>query len=432
MKKKRIGNDIAFAWTIVDKEGYPYSLEGRDLTLTLSSALGCNSIISPFTIGGDNMNVVMWTFYGKDQKTLGKYTATLVENLGDIGMKTVDKIDAIYLVAHTYQEGGEDSCSHLTTETVELESIIETAAKGDPGPHFTPSVDGDGNLSWTNNGGLPNPETVNIKGPKGDDAAVTAENIEEALGYVPQEELESGVNIKTINGESILGSGNIEVQGGGSDDAVLYTPQVLTDSQKNQARENIETVGATVVSSIAPAEQYVSQELMNLLAVAPTMQVKWNYTNDDGVTNKRILVNHPLMNYEDAEIVLLSYAKKNGARSKSPGEYNKGYSIATPWKDPSDYFTFASETPIGVLSTFMESFRGWNYDAGAWTMPKRTRHFGIALRIPNPAYDGPETPNKNNTYHGVPESIWSAVLRVGIYASYNGVTGKDDWGIGIK
>ena len=39
---------------------------------------------------------------------------------------------------------------------------------GANGATFTPSVDADGNLSWTNNGGLSNPPTVNIKGPKGD------------------------------------------------------------------------------------------------------------------------------------------------------------------------------------------------------------------------------------------------------------------------
>lgn len=40
--------------------------------------------------------------------------------------------------------------------------------KGDNGTTFTPSVDTNGNLSWTNDGGLPNPTTVNIKGQKGD------------------------------------------------------------------------------------------------------------------------------------------------------------------------------------------------------------------------------------------------------------------------
>ena len=40
--------------------------------------------------------------------------------------------------------------------------------KGNTGAVFTPAVDASGNLSWTNNGGLSNPASVNIKGPKGD------------------------------------------------------------------------------------------------------------------------------------------------------------------------------------------------------------------------------------------------------------------------
>ena len=44
-------------------------------------------------------------------------------------------------------------------------------AKGDTGPYFTPSVSDAGDLSWTNNGNLTNPKTVNIKGPKGDTGA---------------------------------------------------------------------------------------------------------------------------------------------------------------------------------------------------------------------------------------------------------------------
>lgn len=39
---------------------------------------------------------------------------------------------------------------------------------GKDGATFTPSVDSAGNLSWSNNKGLANPPTVNIKGPKGD------------------------------------------------------------------------------------------------------------------------------------------------------------------------------------------------------------------------------------------------------------------------
>lgn len=42
-------------------------------------------------------------------------------------------------------------------------------AVGANGVTFTPSVDANGNLSWSNDGGLTNPATVNIKGPAGND-----------------------------------------------------------------------------------------------------------------------------------------------------------------------------------------------------------------------------------------------------------------------
>lgn len=44
------------------------------------------------------------------------------------------------------------------------------AVKGDDGTTFTPSVSSNGTLSWTNNGGLPNPAPVNIQGPAGKSA----------------------------------------------------------------------------------------------------------------------------------------------------------------------------------------------------------------------------------------------------------------------
>ena len=44
----------------------------------------------------------------------------------------------------------------------------DTGPQGPVGPYFTPSVDLNGDISWTNNGGLVNPMTRNIKGPQGD------------------------------------------------------------------------------------------------------------------------------------------------------------------------------------------------------------------------------------------------------------------------
>lgn len=46
-----------------------------------------------------------------------------------------------------------------------------SGSSGENGATFTPAIDSDGNLSWTNDKGLANPETVNIKGPKGDTGA---------------------------------------------------------------------------------------------------------------------------------------------------------------------------------------------------------------------------------------------------------------------
>lgn len=43
----------------------------------------------------------------------------------------------------------------------------DTGERGAQGWTFTPSVDTEGNLSWTNDGSLANPETVNIMGPQG-------------------------------------------------------------------------------------------------------------------------------------------------------------------------------------------------------------------------------------------------------------------------
>ena len=57
----------------------------------------------------------------------------------------------------------------------------------------------------------PGAKTVDIPIPPIDYDSVTS-----ALGYVPQEVLVSGSNIKTINNTSLLGSGNIDIQGGGS------------------------------------------------------------------------------------------------------------------------------------------------------------------------------------------------------------------------
>jgi hypothetical protein len=96
--------------------------------------------------------------------------------------------------------------------------------------------------------------------------AATA-NMVKKLNDEKQPKLVSGTNIKTINGESILGEGDIVIEGGSSspanvqavdtqetiddvydDNVVKYTAQSLTDEQKAQVRQNIGL--ANIINSV--------------------------------------------------------------------------------------------------------------------------------------------------------------------------------------
>lgn len=126
MKRKRIGNDIRFAWAI-SVDGVAYNLEEKNLTLVLRGPSGQ----VPFGDLQVEGNVISFTFFGMDQKVCGPYTATLFENAGKEEMKAVDIVGAVELVPHTFQESGEAPCSNLAIETIELSSEVVV---GVPGP----------------------------------------------------------------------------------------------------------------------------------------------------------------------------------------------------------------------------------------------------------------------------------------------------------
>lgn len=65
-----------------------------------------------------------------------------------------------------------------------------TGQDGEDGATFTPSVSEDGVISWTNDKGLPNPEPVNIKGPKGDDGDAGPQGSPGQNGYSPTVQVE--------------------------------------------------------------------------------------------------------------------------------------------------------------------------------------------------------------------------------------------------
>ncbi len=73
-------------------------------------------------------------------------------------------------------------------------ALLQTVAQGAPGTTFTPTVDEAGNISWVNDGSLPNPETRNIMGPRGQagaqgPAGKSAYDSAAEAGYTGEEEV---------------------------------------------------------------------------------------------------------------------------------------------------------------------------------------------------------------------------------------------------
>jgi hypothetical protein len=162
MKDIRIGNDINVKWSIFG-DGAPYILEGKDVSLSLCTPFGKRKA-EGFSIVG---NQITWTFAGKDQSRTGKYSLELVVNADKEGQVTTDACNFVNLVNCSCKVGGADE-ANVTTESIELTSEL---------------------------GFLPYDDTeIRNEIKKKQDALV------------------SGKNIKTINGESILGEGNIEIK----------------------------------------------------------------------------------------------------------------------------------------------------------------------------------------------------------------------------
>lgn len=97
-------------------------------------------------------------FYGLNQKTGGTNSNSTLE--AGIGFDA-SKSNPIYGNSDTVQP---------EAISVYFYVCVSKYAPIERGPYFTPHIDSDGILTWTNNAGLVNPEPLYVKGPKGDDA----------------------------------------------------------------------------------------------------------------------------------------------------------------------------------------------------------------------------------------------------------------------
>lgn len=123
MIKKRIHNDLTFTWRIYRKEEdtlTPEDFGNKTVEVVLYDHRHARATISHVTI---SEGMITFTFYGKDQESLGVYTAVLYENRGAEGMVALDVVDAVMLVKHSCLEGGVQD-SALSVESVDLQSTI--------------------------------------------------------------------------------------------------------------------------------------------------------------------------------------------------------------------------------------------------------------------------------------------------------------------
>lgn len=219
-EKIRLGNDIGIDWSLIDEEGNPYNLEGRDVSVEIDVGEKKRYRIKELSVSGNTVSFVYW---GKDQKYTGRCDLKFIENDGEREMVTFDTKGAFELVAHSWLIGGEPENERVQLSFVTVTSELNTRVgpKGDPAGfgEIQATVDalvGTPSVEVTTSG----PDTAknitfafhNLKGEQGDIQNLTAEAIRNALGYTPADDSEVIKQIMTLAGRDIKGSGDVVVK----------------------------------------------------------------------------------------------------------------------------------------------------------------------------------------------------------------------------
>ena len=141
----------------------------RNLLYTSSNGF---QFIGPYYERYDNgsLNLVFWFRPRTINNTPGFFTRPFVKYSAN---EIITNTEQGYVTPKAvYDYVGALTSLNTTDKTSIVNAINElvnsAGTPGEDGATFTPSVDDSGNLSWTNDKNLPNPDPVNIKGPKGD------------------------------------------------------------------------------------------------------------------------------------------------------------------------------------------------------------------------------------------------------------------------
>ena len=138
-------------------------------------------------------------------------------------------------------------------------SVGATGSQGPRGVTFTPAVSADGDLSWTNDGSLSNPGTVNIGGPRGLQGVAGSQGPAGPAGTTNYNNLTN----KPVSDTSLKlagGFADAKATGEALDKRVGVASQSFSDNEKEIARANIgwasgfaASISAWVTASFAAA-----------------------------------------------------------------------------------------------------------------------------------------------------------------------------------
>ena len=123
-EKIRLGNDIDIRWSLIDAEGNPYDLTGRDVAVEIVVADKKRVRIKDVEVSG---NTAHFIYYGKDQKYTGRCDLKFIENDGVTEMVTFDTRGAFELVAHSWLIGGSPENERVQISFVTVTSEIHSA-----------------------------------------------------------------------------------------------------------------------------------------------------------------------------------------------------------------------------------------------------------------------------------------------------------------
>ena len=132
----------------------------KSVSATIDANVGTPQVTA--TLTGDKSNADI-TFEFKNLRGNPGVISAVTATVDNTSIETGNPVCVVTAGGTPENRSFELAFSHL---------VGKQGVQGETGYYFTPAVSTTGDLSWTNNGELDNPATVNIKGPKGDGGTV--------------------------------------------------------------------------------------------------------------------------------------------------------------------------------------------------------------------------------------------------------------------